>query len=264
MEDVLVISCIFGTRFHKIYQAPILHHFSFNMPSLGEEMNGLDGCLCSSSIRKCVNTCVFFTNNRGLEEEIVKKGWTFVYVSVELTNDDIVSSLQSKYVKFLQVLEDFPEYKAFSKIVYADHKFQLLDIHIERFLQIHAEHPEKAVIIRKTPRVKTSIYEEIHEAKQQYRYLKHMDATVAFVEKMRDAGEIDTEVRISNTGILFYNLSSPAFDKKRMPMLREIYKSCMELQQPECQIFWAMYSQKYMEWIQQIEFEEVKPVWACP
>ena len=44
-------------------------------------------------------------------------------------------------------------------------------------------------------------------------------------------------------------------------MLNDIYDSCITLQQPECQFFWALYSQKYLEHIKQIEFNDIQLLW---
>ena len=63
----MIISCIFGKKFTKY----MLHQIKI----------------------------VFFTNNIDIKEEIINKGWNYVYVNKPLVND-IVSSLQSKYIKF--------------------------------------------------------------------------------------------------------------------------------------------------------------------
>ena len=230
MEDILIISCIFGKKFNKTYKAPL------------------------------TKNCVFFTNNKELKDEIINNGWTFFYIDFNLTNDIVVSSLQSKYIKFLVFLKDFPEFNKFSKILYLDHKFNVLDIHVNKLLNIHKNHPEKLVIIRGTPKNKTSIYQEIEDAKYQERYLKNMKETVVFIEEKVQQYRLNSNVRISNTGIIFYNIMNSAI----FEMLNDIYDSCLKLQQPECQIFWALYSQKYLDYIKQIEFNDVNPVWKLP
>ena len=48
-------------------------------------------------------------------------------------------------------------------------------------------------------------------------------------------------------------------------MLDDIYYTCMLQQQPECQIIWAIYSQKYLDKIKLIDFYNVvDPVWREP
>lgn len=227
MDDILVISCIFGKKFNKTYKAPLS------------------------------NNCVFFTNNNNLKSEIINNGWKFFYIDFDLTDDIIISSLQSKYIKFLVFLQDFTEFKKFSKIIYLDHKFNVLDVHINKLLHIHKNYPEKSVIIRSTPKNKTSIYQEVEHAKYQERYLKNMKETIVFVEEKLKQCQLTTNIRISNTGIIFYNNSNDFI----FPMLNDIYNSCINLQQPECQIFWALYSQKYLYYIEQINFYDVNPLW---
>ena len=74
---LLIISCIFGKKFKKVYPAPI---------NKGK--------------------CLFFTNNKELLSELVSKGWTPVFIRYPLSNSILVSSLQSKYIKFLQFLNN--------------------------------------------------------------------------------------------------------------------------------------------------------------
>jgi hypothetical protein len=159
----------------------------------------------------------------------------------------------------LPYLEKFPEFKKFSNIIYTDHKFQLLDSHIQKLHNIYISNPTEIIIIRKTPKNKTNIFDEINEAKFQERYLKNMNETIEFVQNKIDTGEINSDIRISNTGIIYYNNFTQI-----IPFLNNIYNTCMELQQPECQIFWAVYCQKYLNYINQIEFNEVNPIWKEP
>ena len=228
-SNTLIISCLFGKKFDKTYKAPLY------------------------------TNCVFFTNNKNLKDEITQNGWTYVYVDFELSDDFIISSLQSKYIKFLIFLEDFSEFKKFTNIIYTDHKFNLLDNHIDKFFEIYNCNKQSSIIIRKTPGNKTNIYDEINDAKSQERYVKSMNETIQLIENKVNLGEINTSIRISNTGIIFYHNYNTI-----LPMLQNIYNSCIQLQQPECQIFWALYSQKYLDHIHQIEFFELNPVWKCP
>jgi hypothetical protein len=229
INNILIVSSIFGKIFTKTYKAPLNKN------------------------------CIFFTNNETLKDEIVNNGWTYIFIDFELTDDFTVSSLQSKYIKFLIFLEKFPEFKKFSNIIYTDHKFQLLDSHIQKLHNIYISNPTEIIIIRKTPKNKTNIFDEINEAKFQERYLKNMNETIEFVQNKIDTGEINSDIRISNTGIIYYNNFTQI-----IPFLNNIYNTCMELQQPECQIFWAVYCQKYLNYINQIEFNEVNPIWKEP
>ena len=66
--NILVISCIFGNKFKKVYKAPLL---------------------CN---------CYFFSNNSEIQKEVESKGWKFIFVNVKLDDDYIICSLQSKYI----------------------------------------------------------------------------------------------------------------------------------------------------------------------
>ena len=96
-------------------------------------------------------------------------------------------------------------------------------------------------------------------AKGQDRYLQNLPETIKFMENKITSGEIKSDIRISNTGLIFYynfNLI--------IPMLYDIYNASIKFNQPECQIFWAIYSQKYLNYIKQIDYNEVDPVWGIP
>jgi hypothetical protein len=54
-----------------------------------------------------------FSNNEKLREEAEVKGWEFKLVrspGMELTDDETISSIQSKYIKFMAFGQEFPEY----------------------------------------------------------------------------------------------------------------------------------------------------------
>ena len=56
--------------------------------------------------------CIVFSNNPALETEAKIKGWEFRLVQskgMELSQDEKVSSIQSKYIKFLMFEEEFPD-----------------------------------------------------------------------------------------------------------------------------------------------------------
>jgi hypothetical protein len=243
-EEILVLSCIFGNKFKKVYSVPV------PIP---------DNC-----------TFYFFTNNPELKNEIVFKGWNYVYVDFEVSDDPIISSLQSKYVKFLMpdharmvpknhdhLCSRF-DFKG-KKCLYFDHKFNVDAMHMRTILNMMNTYKESSVILRKTPRMKNTLWDEVNEANGQYRYHKNMPQTIKLIHEKINQCEISENVRICNTGIIVYNNS-----KTIKPMLEEIYQLCMDLEQPECQIIWGMVSQKYDHLIQKIEWCDLCPVWAEP
>ena len=83
MQTMLCISCYFGYNKISIHPAP-----------------------------KPKN-CVFFSNNIDVKEEALQNGWRFEYVPKELSSDPVMSSLQSKYIKFLIFLQDFERYRSY-------------------------------------------------------------------------------------------------------------------------------------------------------
>ena len=242
MSETIVMSCIFGTKFKKVYSVPV------PIP---------ENC-----------TFYFFTNNPELKEEIVSKGWNYVFVDFELSSDPIISSLQSKYVKFLMpknenmmpknhdMLSTFPKG---GRIVYFDHKLDVKAKHMRDILDTMNEYKDSSVIVRTTPRIKSSIWDEVNEANGQDRYKKNMHKTVALIHQKIANAEISENVRICRTGILLYNNFITI-----KPMLQEIYNTCVDLEQPECQIIWGIFSQKYEEHIKKLDWSNACPNWTEP
>ena len=238
--EILIISCIFGKKFKKVYPAPILTPYK----------------------------CLFFTNNPSLKKEIERKGWTPVFINMPLSDNSTVSSVQSKYIKFLQFLNNnrFKQLKEkYKQILYFDHKFQVFSQHINKLIDICANNETNTddnsthIIIRETPTLKTSIWDEVNASKGQDRYKLGMNDTIALINNKIKNKEIQSNIRICNTGLIFYNNYTPV-----IPMLNQIYLACTTLMQPECQIFWAIYSQQYTDLIKTIPFPLINPLWKCP
>ena len=228
-QDVLIISCIFGNKFKKVYPAPFL------------------------------TNCYFFSNNMMLKTEIENKGWTFIFVDFKLSNDNITGSLQSKYIKFLIFLKDYPEFKKYKQILYFDHKVFIKEHDVDALIDILNENDKYNIIIRKHENYRKNIWSEVEEAKKQERYNKNMNKTISFITKKINKNEITADVDICNTGLILYNNYDDI-----LPMLNDIYNTCIKLQQPECQIIWSIYSQKYSNKIKLIDFDYVKPLWKEP
>ena len=230
---ILIISCIFGKKFKKVYPAP-------------------------SNKGKCL----FFTNNKELLTELVSKGWTPVFIRYPLSENNLISSLQSKYIKFLQFLNNkrFEHLKnEYKQILYFDHKFYVLEEHIDKLIQLAV----RPILIRSTPHNTRNIWAEVNQAKGQDRYKNGMPKTIQLINYMINQKHINSNVTICNTGIIFYNDITSI---EVMQFLQNIYNACINLSQPECQIFWAIYSQTCpgRELIKVIPFSEVSPLWKCP
>jgi hypothetical protein len=228
-QNILIISCIFGNKFKRVYPAP----FSSN--------------------------CYFFSNNMMLKSEIENKGWKFIFINFKLSTDNITSSLQSKYIKFLIFLNDYPEFKKYKQILYFDHKVFIKENDVDTLIDILNENDQYNIIIRKHENYRKNIWTEVEEAKKQERYNKNMNKTIKFINEKINKNEITADVDICNTGLILYNNYDDI-----LPMLNDIYNTCVELEQPECQIIWSIYSQKYSNKIKLIDFDYVKPLWKEP
>ena len=229
-NELLIISCIFGTKFKYVYPAP------------------------------SENNCIFFSNNESIKNEIESKGWKFYYIPFKLYDDNITSALQSKYIKFLQFLNDYPDFKKYKKILYFDHKVFIKKEHLNKLNSLANDIDGKYfLIIRQHEEENRTLWQEIDAANMQERYKKNMDKIINLVNNEMTEKEIE-EIKIFNTGLIYY-----INYEKIMPMLNNIYNMCLEYKQPECQIIWGISSKNYLENIYNIHFHNfIKPKWESP
>jgi len=225
MNNLLIISCIFGKQFKYVHQSP-------------DNKNSY-----------------FFTNNKDLKDEIINKGWNYVYINKVLSDDYIISSLQSKYIKFLKFLDDFPEFQNVQTIIYFDHKENVSSTTINEIKLLINNNADKSLIIRQTPSNKTSVYDEVNAAMRQQRYKKNMNITKNFIKNIISTKKFSKNVRICNTGLLIF------INRENIKeLLNNVYEKCIEHQQPECQIYWSIYSQKYENKIKEIKWTDIKNI----
>ncbi len=225
MHNLLIISCIFGKKFKHVHKSP-------------DNKNSY-----------------FFTNNKYLKDEIINKGWNYIYVNKVLSDDYIISSLQSKYIKFLKFLDDFPEFQNAKIIIYFDHKENVSFDTLDEIKFLINNNLDKSLIIRQTPSEKTSVYHEIEAAMGQKRYVKNMNITIKFIKNVLSNNEFNENVRICNTGLLIY-----INREKINELIKNVYEKCIEHEQPECQIYWSIFSQKYKDEIKEITFTHIKNI----
>ena len=232
-KNILIISCIFGNKFVKVYEAPLNYN------------------------------CYFFSNNIEIKQEVENKKWIFVYVNIKLSTDNVISSCNSKYIKFLAFLDEFSEFKKYKSILYFDHKLFVKEEDIDKLIKNSIKDNHKYnIIIRKHEKSHKRISSEIKVALGQERYLRNMDKTKELIYNKINNNEIKDEIEICNTGLIFYVNYK---DSDIINMLNNIYNTCINLQQPECQIIWAIYSQKYLHKIKTINFYDIiEPLWKEP
>ena len=201
-----IISCYFGKRETSIHPAP--QNFD----------------------------CYFFSNNKKLKAVAEKMGWEFLLIkNEELTADYHLSSLQSKYVKFLQFDKCLINWEKDESILYFDHKF-IVDFSV---ISEVVEQCKLDALMFNSNVVYGNIQDEINEALPQKRYAKSMAKTIAWIDSLVEKQAYSYENSITLTGFIFYKNV-----KKMTPLCDEVYRACMKLDQPECQIIWSVLSQK--------------------
>jgi hypothetical protein len=197
--------------------------------------------------------CIIFSNNPALESEAKIKGWEFRLVKskgMELSQDEKDSSIQSKYIKFLMFEDEFPDIFYGAPILYVDHKVLINKENVAEIKSIVSR--KKAVLIRNTPRVKSTISDEVQDALGFRRYSETMPQTLEWVESMKRERAVSETVRIMNTGLIYYSQVPPLRD-----FLDEVYSVIRFLNQPECQIIWAVLSQAIENLIQRVEWADI-------
>jgi len=224
----LLLSCAFGSHITRVY------------PSIPGYRN------------------VFFSNNPALAENAQDQGWEFRLLDqFPLSDDGLISSIQAKYVKFLQFIPGQRCYEDLTRVTYFDHKFYVEAKHIDWILNNCRS--DSDLLIRETPREKLTIADEISDAMKQERYSRNMSGTLDFLDRLQAAKRISPSVRIVNTGLIHY---------QNLPICRyfaqSVYNACLALNQPECQIIWAALSQTLPVQIQRVQWTDLEPLWRTP
>lgn len=222
MAGLLIISCYFGENCGNIHEAP------------------LEGC------------SYFFTNNQNLKDDIISKKWNYVFVNKTLSRDPVISSVQAKYIKFLKFLGDYPEFKKYRHILYFDHKLNVTHKTLRLLRAMTRISPQSSLFIPKMNRNEDSLCDEIRLASLQPRYKKNMNKTLEFIKKMYFSRKLHLPLKTSLTGLLLYTNR-----EKIKPLLDNVYHKCVEHMQPECQIYWCIYSYFFRNQITQFNLHDV-------
>jgi hypothetical protein len=223
--NACIIECIFGKRFTTVYPA-IKNYDSF-----------------------------FFTNNPGMKASIETAGWHYIFVDFPLSDDDAVSSFQSKYIKFLQFLkgDKYSLIKNYDAIIYMDHKLVLKDNHIKKLLEKINGYE---ILVKENPFPK-NIWEEVAVAMFQERYLRFMLQTIDYVREKIQEGYSENPMMVL-TGLIVYK----HLDNKTTDFMDKVYKDLEKTGTSECQIIWSMLGQKYADIIKIVKSDDVD--WEAP
>ena len=193
---------------------------------------------------------VFFSNNRRTLDQAGSLGWETVDLSsrFEPTDDALESSLQSKWIKFLQFVGEEGEYRRYPWIAYADHKNSLTPAAI---LRLFSRARGKAVVIRKHAQFRDNVMMEVKASMPQQRYSENMEQTIDWIQRLKSEG-YRYRARVPNTGVILWKNSAES-----LALANEIYESLIELRQPQCQIVWTMLSQKYRPFVRNVSYNWV-------
>jgi Methyltransferase domain len=192
----------------------------------------------------------FWANKEEFRDVIERAGWTFIHDNdfADDPCDPVKTSIRSKYFKFLQFMHDESRMplRNFRFALWADTKripespkafkaFMSASPKSERWLP--------GVTIRTTPPLKETLDAEIEAAMPQERYARTMNAVRDVIRKEINEKGARNEVRICNTGLILFDLANPEVHE----LNRLIYESTVLTQNPECQIFFALFRQRFSE-----------------
>ena len=220
--SVCVISCIFGNKFRSVYNS-VKNYDTY-----------------------------FFSNNPNIKEIVENAGWKYIYIDFLLSDDDAISSFQSKYIKFLQYLKDneFNYFNKYEKIIYTDHKLELKDYHIEYLLSIL---DNKEILVIEHFQRRKNIWIEVGEAMFQERYLRFMNKTIDYINHKINEGYSENCIIIL-TGLIIYN----HHESKTIKFTDKIYSDLKMIGTSQCQIIWSLIGQKYTDIIKIIQWDVLK------
>ena len=189
----------------------------------------------------------FFANARASLLEAEALGWVPVDVSVfmPISSDELTSSIQSKWLKFLAFLPDFPEFSN-RTIIYADHKNQLTKAAISKLLSSSGQ--QSKIVVRNHPEFRDNVMLEVAEAWRQPRYAQKMPETLEWIEERLAAG-YKIQARVPNTGVILWPPTPGA-----RAFASEMYEESVRLSQPECQVLWPIVSQGHRSQIRRIRY----------
>ena len=109
------------------------------------------------------------------------------------------------------------------------------------------------IMLKLTP--KFSISQEIGASRNQKRYMDTMSYLVSYIGNLKKYGIIKDQKTITNTGFVFYN----NITEEVIKLCSEIYHLITKFKNPQCQIIWAVVSQKYSN-IQVVDSKLVKHI----
>jgi hypothetical protein len=230
-ESCCIISAFIGDRLDRLRQSPLAKEQSF-----------------------------FWGNKEDFLPKVEAAGWTFLLDS-EFSGDptdETETSLRSKYFKFLAFLGGISPspVDGFRYALWADAKRIPTSLaNFQAFLAVQPPslHTVPGIKIRTTPPLKETIESEIEAAMGQERYARTMDRVRAVIDREFALGLAENSIRICNTGLILYDLANPQV--RELNAL--IYDATIETANPECQIFFALFRQRFQsDLVQVVPYEK--------
>jgi hypothetical protein len=199
-----------------------------------------------------------FTNNPEMKTIVENKGWRYIYVDFPLSEDDAISSFQTKYIKFLQFLKKV-EYSYFMKyemIICTDHKLKLKDKHVKYLMDAVGT---KKILIRGHHFDRENIWEEVGGAMRYERYARFMLETVNWIVEKIKEGYSGKPMVVWTSLILYKHQESDVIN-----FTDKVYNDLQSIGTSECQIVWSILGQKYDAIIKIIKWDDLEIKWKDP
>ena len=144
----------------------------------------------------------FLSNNKEVLIIVKQLGWIPVYLDLEVSEDLVYSSHQSKLPKALPHL--FPDLNEFDYLLYKDDKISLNIKEVAIFIN-HLKSSNSSIAVRSHPFLKDNILFEFGEAMLQNRYKSQWANTVNYITKRLSEG-FKLDCQMYATGIILRNM----------------------------------------------------------
>ena len=187
------------------------------------------------------HSCYYFTNNETTFAEAYSNGWIAVFLDTYPVSEDIVeSSMQSKYMKACpgsnKILEKY------HYTVYLDSK---LIVTKQKILQLIDDYPEdKAYVILIHPYLSSNVWNEYIESLYQERYRRNKLQMINYIQEMLSYGFQKEFNHLYATGVIIRDMKHPKTKQIDSAWFTHIIKCGIE-----CQISFFFVNQLFSSYI---------------
>jgi hypothetical protein len=149
--------------------------------------------------------CYYFSNNKDLLKLLDGTRWIQIFDNKEVTDNPLVSTMQSKQVKVCP--EDFDVLRKYDYLCYLDSKLdKVSESFIEDMIQRYFINNNYALLLRNHVFLDGSIWNEYSESMKQERYAQEKEKYTLYINQQLQTGLRDTTEEHAQCGLLIRNM----------------------------------------------------------